>query len=408
MAYPDATENSNSTGFNVTGSTYDRKMVQMAFDKKAHHEYLNKFYLKKLMGADGSGAPVTKKDDFKRAKGDEFRMYMIPNLTSHGKPGDLTLMQNEEAFNPYYVDMNINQQRNAVRTTGKMSDQRGYFDVITEAKPALTNWAAAEMETSLIRTAINGWPAHIQCSTTYGGLNINSAAPRPARYWFGAGGNDPTYSAVNATYTTNIVTAETALQDIQSNYLKPADLEFLAYKARTLLVPPITTLGMNGGYVLLVHPNQTWQLRNHNTWFNAQSNAGPRDEKGNQIFAGVGVDGYVTSYAGIHVFESNNVMNGYPLALFTDDTQIASAGNTNVYRSILLGGNAIVLMEAQDPSFYMDDTLDYGNQQGVAMSMMYGMGRTDYVQDASGVAIYARNLIVFSTYSGAASSSLAI
>jgi len=408
VAYPDNSLNSYTSGFNVTGSTYNRKLVQMAFEKKAHYEYLNKFYFKKLVGAEGSGAPIIKKDDFKRQQGDEFRMHMIPNLTGHGKAGDLTVMGNEEAINPYYVDMNINQQRHAVRTNGRMSEQRGFFSYAEEAKPALTNWAAAELELAMIRTCINGWPPHIQCSTTYGGVNINSAAPRPARYWYGAGGNDPTYHATNSTYTTNIGTAETALEDVETDWLKPSDLEFLAYKARTLLLPPINTLGMRGGYILLVHPNQTWQLRKHSTWWTAQANAGPRDEKGNQIFAGVGQDGYVTSYAGIHVFESNSIMSSYPLAIFTDDTQIAGAADADVFRAILLGADALVFMEAADPSFYVDKTIDYGNQIGIAMSLMYGMGRTDWVQDASGTAIYARNLIVYSTMSPAASSSLAV
>lgn len=101
-------------------------------------------------------------------------------------------------------------------------------------------------------------------------------------------------------------------------------------------------------------------------------------------------------------------MSSYPLAIFTDDTQIAGAADADVFRAILLGADALVFMEAADPSFYVDKTIDYGNQIGIAMSLMYGMGRTDWVQDASGTAIYARNLIVYSTMSPAASSSLAV
>jgi len=398
VAYPDGTLGTNTSGHSEPGQTYNRALVKTLIEKKTHHEYLNKFYFKKLVGADGSGAPIIKKDNFKKDKGDTFRMHMLPQLTGSGKPGDLTLIQSEESVIPYYVDMYINQLRHAVRSDGRMSDQRGEIDFIQEARPLLTNWVAKQLEVNMIRTAINGWPAFIQCSTTYGGLNVNSAAPRPARYWYIAGGNDPTHSATDATYVNNVAAGETALENVETDWLKPTDLEFLAYKARTLNIPPIQTLGMRGGYVLLVHPNQTYQLRKNSTWFNAMQNAGPRDEKGNLIFAGVGADGYVLSYAGIHVFESNEILNSQPSALYTDDAQIDDAADTNVYRAIMLGGNAIAWSEAKTPFFTTED-IDYANQTGVAINTMFGMGRTDYKSDDSNATIYARNLIVYSTYS---------
>ena len=61
-------------------------------------------------------------------------------LTGDGIEGDGTLEGNKEALTTYTDDVVINQLRHAVRSGGKMSEQRIPFSVREEARLGLQDW----------------------------------------------------------------------------------------------------------------------------------------------------------------------------------------------------------------------------------------------------------------------------
>src|SRR6185312_1398754 len=61
-------------------------------------------------------------------------------LTGAGVLEDNTLEGNEESLVTYSDDLIINQLRHAVRTEGRMSEQRVLFDLRSEAKSGLKDW----------------------------------------------------------------------------------------------------------------------------------------------------------------------------------------------------------------------------------------------------------------------------
>jgi N4-gp56 family major capsid protein len=69
-------------------------------------------------------------------------------LTGAGVQGDGTLESNEEGLVTFTDNVFIDQLRHAVRSAGKMSEQRVTFEVREEARMGLQDWWADRLDTS--------------------------------------------------------------------------------------------------------------------------------------------------------------------------------------------------------------------------------------------------------------------
>src|SRR5688572_5366180 len=74
--------------------------------------------------------------------------------------GDCTLEGNEEALDAWGQPVVLNQYRNAVRSTGELSNKRYPFEIVDEFKPALIDWAQNKSEDDCFTAmgSINGVP----------------------------------------------------------------------------------------------------------------------------------------------------------------------------------------------------------------------------------------------------------
>lgn len=87
-------------------------------------------------------------EDTQKGPGDRIRLPLRMQLSGSGIEGDGTLEGNEEALSTYYDDLLINQLRHAVRSEGKMSEQRVPFSVREEARMGLQDWWADRIDTA--------------------------------------------------------------------------------------------------------------------------------------------------------------------------------------------------------------------------------------------------------------------
>ena len=123
----------------------DAEAVKL-WSRKTMHEALKMTYASRFIGSD-SDSLCQILDDTSKGPGDRVRSILRMQLTGNGIQGDNTLEGNEEALVTFTDDILIDQLRHAVRSGGKMSEQRVPFGVREEARMALTDWWAGRLDT---------------------------------------------------------------------------------------------------------------------------------------------------------------------------------------------------------------------------------------------------------------------
>ena len=106
--------------------------------RKLFQEALKATYSSKFMG-EGDSAMIQKKGELSKGPGDKITYGLRMQLSGAGVQGDATLEGNEEALVTYSDSIFINQLRHAVRSGGKMSEQRVPFSVRAEARDGLSS-----------------------------------------------------------------------------------------------------------------------------------------------------------------------------------------------------------------------------------------------------------------------------
>jgi N4-gp56 family major capsid protein len=321
------------------------------WSKKLSVEALKECYVGKFTGT-GSDSLIQVKTEASKSAGDKVTFGLRMQLTGAGIQGDNTLEGNEEALATYSDAVILDQLRHAVRSGGKMSEQRVPFSVREEAYAGLKDW----------------W------MDRYDAWFFNQVAGRSGISDTRLTGNN---AAVVPTATTNLIwcssdhttdeTLDSSGDDFSLVYL---DKAVALAKTNSPMIRPIRT---NGGeyYVCFIHPGQTLQLRTSTTtgyWQDIQKAAlMGGNQKDNPLFTGaLGV------YNGVILHESTRVPKGQ------NNTTFVEVANTR--RAILCGAQAATLAFGQgggESKFsWTEELFDYENQLGVAAGAIAGMKKT--------------------------------
>lgn len=328
--------------------------------KRLWVESLRETFLDRFIGTSDKNAIIYLKDELKKSAGDRVTIGLRLQLYGAGIAGDNTLEGNEEALTTYNDTIIIDQLRHAVRSKGKMSEQRVPFNVRQEAMDGLRDWWADRIDTWGFNQ-LCGFSA--QTDIRYTGMQP-VLAPDTAHY-----------------YRPNSRTTDEALTTGDEMNLQFFDRVISRIKAwqSTLGTPvPIRPIRYKGGdyYVAFVHPYQTFQLRtntNAGQWADLQKSrligSGSDD---NPIFTG---GSFLGIYNGIVIHESSRVTNGV--------NSTTAAAVTNVRRAVICGAQAGLMATGRDGSDtekmnWVEETFDYGNQLGVAAGMIGGLKKTQF------------------------------
>ena len=217
------------------------------WSKKLFQEALKSTWASKFMGK-SSDSLIQIKDETQKSAGDRITVGLRMQLTGAGIQGDGTLEGNEEALVTYSDNVFIDQLRHAVRSQGKMSEQRVPFSVREESRMGLQDWWADRIDTWFMNQ-ISGNTG--QADTRYTG---NQATIAPDSDHLIAGGGHDTEASLSATTT---------------EALRLADIDRLVAKAKTFttgtdpIVRPVNVAGEDK-YVLFIHPYQMYLLRTAN------------------------------------------------------------------------------------------------------------------------------------------------
>ena len=317
-------------------------------------ETLKKTYAFQFMGK-GKDSLITIKTDLKTSDGGEVvRVGIRSQLSGAGIKGDNTLEGNEESLETFYQDCYIDQLRHAVRSNGKMSEQRVPFSVRDEAKDGLSDWWADRFDQWMFNQAAG---ITTVSDDRYYGFNA-PVAPDLDHVTFGNSG------VLGAT----LAGGEGSLSNTSVAKFNLTFIDTAVEKAKTAknALRPIK-VGGKSYYVMFIHPYQTTSLRTNTAsgqWADIQKAAitGGQIED-NPIFTGaLGVYNQTILHESIRVPTSPN--------------------NTSVKRAVLCGAQALSIAFGREYGknvfSWVEEAYDYKNKLGVAAGCQAGMVKTRY------------------------------
>jgi len=312
--------------------------------KKLARESLKATWIGKFIGeADESLIQVM--DETKKNAGDRVSVTLRMQLTGDGVLGDGTVEGNEESLATYVDNPLVNQLRHAVRSAGKMSEQRIPWKHREEAMMGLKDWWSGRFDQSFFNQ-IGGYTP--QTDLRYTGLNA-TVAPDTAHTQLYGVANEQSISSGN-TFDLSMI-----------------DKAVAQAKLATPVIRPVMVNG-NAMYVLFLHPYQVLSMRTNTSagqWLDIQKAAVQGDgSKSNPIFTGaLGVYNNVILHEAVRVPHGVNASSG--------------AAITTVRRAILCGAQSAAICFGQDYSFenadWNEELFDYGNQLGVEAGYIFGI-----------------------------------
>lgn len=340
------------------------------WSRKLFREALKRTWAYKFMGT-GSDSVIQIAEDTSKGPGDRVRVTLRMLLSGAGISGDGTLEGNEEALTTYTDNVVVDQLRHAVRSGGKMTEQRIPFSVREEARMGLADWWADRIDTWAMNQ-LGGFA--VQSDTRYTGMN---SATEPSS------NNVVIWDDSSHTTETSVASASTSCA-MQLTYI-----DNLIRKAKTNS-PQIRPIRAGGDdyYVLFLHPDQVRDLRtdataNRVTWYDTQKAAmqGGRVEN-NPIFTGaLGV------YNGVILHESTRVPYGG-----------SSTTITGVRRAIFAGAQAACMGFGRGfgagRMSWTEELFDYRNQLGVSAGLIGGLKKTVFNSQDFG------SIVLVTSYTG--------
>lgn len=328
------------------------------WSKMLNVEVLKVCFLSQFMGKAATSL-IQVKDETQKSAGDKVTYGLRMQLTGGGVLGDSTLEGEEENLVTHNDSVVINQLRHAVRSGGRMSQQRVTHDIRQEALDGLGDWFADRVDTGGFNQLCGYTP---QGDVRFTGLQAVTGPDSSHRVFPTDANNAGTDESVSTTGVFTISLIDKAVE-----------------RARTV-TPGFRPLqvGNKKMYAAFLHEYQVTDLRiNTNTgqWQDIQKAAMMGGEiADNPIF-----DGSLGVYNNVILHASTRLPNGVHSS--------TGAAVPGVRRALLCGAQAGVIGFGREngPTRYtwVEETFDYGNKLGVSAGTIFGMKKsvfnsTDY------------------------------
>lgn len=319
--------------------------------KKLFQESLKETYFARFMGS-SSNSLLQIKDETNKGAGDQITIGLRMQLNGDGVAGDGTLEGNEEALTTYSMPIVIDQLRHAVRSSGKMSEQRVPFSVRDEAKTGLKDWWSGRLDTWFFNQLCGNTAV---TDTRFTGMQAPVAPSTGAQIWV-SGSDD---QSLTSAHVFTILQIDRCIERA---------------KTATPMIRPIR-VGGEDKYVMFLHPFQVYDLRTtatagQVTWFDINRSALAGGRIGdNPIYTGA-----LGEYNGVVLHEATRVTAGV--------NSSTAAAVANVRRAVFCGAQAAVMAYGKDSSggemSWTEELFDYGNQLGVSAGMIGGLRKSRF------------------------------
>lgn len=361
----------------VTSYGTNDPLAVKLWSKKLAVEVLKETFATRFMGED-SNSLIQIKDELEKSAGDKITYGLRMQLAGLGVIGDGTLEGNEESLTTYSDSIVINQLRHAVRSAGRMSQQRVPFSIRDEALAGLRDWWTNRLDLSFMN--------QMSCNTAEAnyvatGGTQNTGLQAPFNLLTATPTADVHYISANTTTAwgdENLTSTNVFNLNMIDRAVERATGS-LGLGTSNTGYAPIRPIKMNGSewYCLFLHPYQVTDLRINTAtgqWLDIQKAAmtgGEVDD--NPLFTGA-----LGAYNGTIIHKDVRVTTGITSTGTT-------AQQTSVRRASFAGSQAAMLSFGREsgPERYtwVEELFDYENQLGVAAGLVWGLKLTTFNTD---------------------------
>ena len=324
-------------------TTIDPALVMKAWAKATWDIGKKEAYFNKFMGHSQESI-IQVQEDLRRGKGTSIEVSLLMPLNGAGIIEDNTMEGNEEKMNYRSCTVFINQIRNAVRLQGRFEEQKTQERMRIDMRKQLSRWLARYIDLSIFAVLTGTQPPFL--------LNPGDELP----YTIEPPTEDRILCAGGKTSESGITPADVFDTSLIGKARRMAQEDELT------AVQPIRIDGRET-YVMVIDPYQARDLRRDPKWIEAQEHANVRGEK-NPIFSGA-----MGIYEGVVIHECLRVPR---TATGNDGAKVGHA--------LFLGAQAAIFAEGEAPR-WEEDTFDYGNQYGCAVSRMFGLKKSQFKYD---------------------------
>lgn len=317
-----------------TNNGLTRKIWQAKSEQLFRDAPKNSFF-NKFMSTTGSSI-VHVKNELESEAGDRITFGLRMRNTGGGVSINSTLEGNEESLTTYSYNLTLTGRRFAISHDGLMSAQRVQMNLEKECMDSLTDQVTEYMDEQL----------------------FSALRTSPTAVWYNNNGTITKDTAANA--KSDIVASQ--------DKITPELISGVRAWARTggnRAQTPLSAIRDENGreaYVLLVHPDVAFDLKNDSTYAQANREAQIRGER-NPIFTGaLGV------WDNVVIHEHENIHIG------TD----AGAGSDQPYAECYLMGQQALCWAFGKKGQIIPEIRDYGKVKGYGYNLIFAAGKPNF------------------------------
>ena len=313
-------------------------------------------------------------------KGARAVITLLADMTGDGVVGDNTLEGNEEALRAYDIVVQLDQLRFANRLAGRLADQKSVVNFREHSRDALA-YAMADRIDQL-------------AFLTLAGINYTLKNSGAARSVLSSGQNlgDLAFSSDVTAPTTNRhrrvsgndITGGDVTAITSSDTLSYKNIVQLKAYAKDNYIRGIRGAGNEEIYHMFVSPQVMADLKLDSDFLANVRNAGVRGPN-NELFSGSSslmVDG-VMIHEFRHVFNTANATTGTSSNAGAAGYKWGADADVNGSACIFAGAQALAMADIGLPEI-VEDTFDYGNQNGISIGKIFGLKKPKYQSDYNG------------------------
>ena len=310
-------------------------------------------------------------------KGARAVITLLADMTGDGVVGDNTLEGNEEALRAYDIVVQLDQLRFANRLAGRLADQKSVVNFREHSRDALA-YAMADRIDQLAFLTLAGIDYSLKNSgaarsVLSSGQNLDDLA-------FSSDVTAPTSNRHRRVSGTDITGGDvTAITS--SDKLSYKNIVQLKAYAKDNYIRGIRGAGNEEVYHMFVSPQVMADLKLDSDFLANVRNAGVRGPN-NELFSGSSslmVDG-VMIHEFRHVFNTANATTGTSANAGAAGYKWGADADVNGSACIFAGAQALAMADIGLPEI-VEDTFDYGNQNGISIGKIFGLKKPKYNSD---------------------------
>ena len=341
----------------------------------------NMSFINQFAGS-GSNAMVQKISELTQSeKGARAVLTLLADMTGDGIVGDNTLEGNEETLRAYDIVVQLDQMRFANRLSGRLADQKSVVNFRENSRDALA-YAMADRIDQLAFLTLSGISYTIK----------NSGALRPVLtsgqnlgdLTFGSDVSAPTSNRHRRWDATNKLVAGDVTAVVAADTIAYETLVALKAYAKDNYIRGIKGTGGDEVYHLFVSPQVMADLKLDSDFLANVRNAGVRGPS-NSLFAGSSslmVDGIMV-HEFRHVFTTANATSGASGNAGSAGYKWGANADIDGSACLFCGAQALAMADIGLPQI-VEDTFDYGNQNGISIGKIFGLKKPKFNSDYNG------------------------